>query len=253
MTTIATTLDRLIVDPVNADLPEECPACGQDFAEPSAIVEIGYIATHRTCRLVTEDGLTVVADHETADVTDELAFATGYMCGGCRKMLALAAPDHRVAGPGSFAGPGSLGAPAAAPKVDGMIHPPASSRILASLREAIRAVRRRGLAVRIGSLGVLDMGRDGWEAPQGGGVSPIGAAILDAQPAGGIEWERAAAMALGCDLATLEGIDDGLEKKDPSPAWGRSAAKDNYTDGYRAGAQLRVDLLAPTGALRVVS
>lgn len=245
-TTTITSLDRLTVESVDVELPEACPECGQDFAEPSALIEIGYMATRRTCRLVTGRGVTVVSEHETADVTDELAFATGYMCGGCRKMVAHAAPMHRVAE--------KLGAESSVAKVDGMIHPPASSAILTSLREAIRTVRRKGIVVRIGSLGLLDMSRHGWEtAPHIDGISPVGAAILTAQPPTGIEWEQAAALALGCDLATLEGINDGLEKNEPSGAWGRSVAKDNYRDGFLAGSALRVELLAPTGALRVVS
>jgi hypothetical protein len=246
MVTAVTCLDRLTVEPVDIELPEACPECGQDFSEPSSLVEIGYMAVHRTCRLVTDGGVTVVAEHETSDVTDELAFATGYKCGGCRKVIALASPHHRV--------PRSGGSGAGPAKFDGMIHPPASSAILTSLREAVRTARRRGLFVRIGSLGLLDMSRDGWEtAPHVDGVSPIGAAILSAQPPTGIEWEQAAALALGCDLATLEGINDGLEKNEPSGVWGRSVAKDNYRDGFLAGSELRVELLAPAGALRVVS
>lgn len=90
-------LDRLTIEPVDVDLPEACPGCGQDFSEPSSLIEIGFMATHRTCRLVTDHGVTGVSEHETSDVVDELAFATGYRCGGCRAVLALEVPRHRIA------------------------------------------------------------------------------------------------------------------------------------------------------------
>jgi hypothetical protein len=99
MSATVTCVDRLTVEPVDIELPEACPECGQDFSEPSSLVEIGYMATRRTCQLVSANGVTVVSDHETAEVTDELAYATGYSCGGCQKVLALEAPRHRVVDP----------------------------------------------------------------------------------------------------------------------------------------------------------
>jgi len=175
------------------------------------------------------------------------------VCGDCASCVARelldkidAETDRRLAG--------SVGPTPPAPKLSGMIDPPAPTRLLAALREAVRNTRSKGIAVRLGALGLVAAGRDGWElAPHGDGVNPIGAAIFDAQATGLVGPEQAACFALGCDLATLEGIADGLEKKEPSGAWGRSVAKDNYCGGFVAGAQLRFDLLAPSGALRVAS
>lgn len=85
------TLDRLSIVPVEVELPESCPSCGQPFDEPSSLIEVGYMASRRTCSLVTEGGLTVVGDRETSEVEDELALTIAYKCGGCDSRLAKAA------------------------------------------------------------------------------------------------------------------------------------------------------------------
>lgn len=92
------TLDRLTITPVEATLPEACPECGQDFAEPSGLIEIGYMAVHRTCQIISERGVTVVSERETAEVIDELSFATAFRCGGCRKILVTASGEETATG-----------------------------------------------------------------------------------------------------------------------------------------------------------
>lgn len=81
------TLDRLTITPVEAALPEACPDCGQDFAEPSGLVEFGYVASSQPCQIVTEGGVQAVSDYESGDVIAELALTVGYRCGGCNAVM----------------------------------------------------------------------------------------------------------------------------------------------------------------------
>lgn len=91
------TLDRLTIEPVEVELPEACPGCGQPFDEPDSLVEVGYMASRRTCQLVSVGaGAIEVGDRETSEVEDELALTIGYRCGGCGTASLPFAPPHHV-------------------------------------------------------------------------------------------------------------------------------------------------------------
>lgn len=129
------------------------------------------------------------------------------------------------------------------------VHAPAPSRALVRLREAIAHCRHAGIAVSIGAPAPVasTKARLDWELGGTLAVDPVGAALIAFQPPAIGTFDQAVGLALGCETATVIGIRDGLGGRRPIVgAW-------PYTDGYATGLQLRAELLAPMGALRVVS
>lgn len=95
---ITVTLDRLTIDPIEVQLPMVCPKCGRDFAEPRALVEVGFMASSRSCHVGAEGNVTTHFDlGENFAIEDELALATGYRCGGCNEVIVMQAPEHKGA------------------------------------------------------------------------------------------------------------------------------------------------------------
>lgn len=82
------TLDRVTIEPIEIEIPDSCLSCGQEFDQPESLAEYGFIASRRTCQMVTRNDVQIAGEHETTEVIDELALVTAYRCGGCNALLA---------------------------------------------------------------------------------------------------------------------------------------------------------------------
>ena len=108
------------------------------------------------------------------------------------------------------------------------------------LKEAVAAARAKGIRVRVGSPGVMPIGTHGdirWgldELERDGGVDPLGAVLLMAQPPS-IDGEEAAALALGVDRCFVDGLADGLSLGPKDSRWVSSPARLNYLKAYEMG------------------
>lgn len=132
---------------------------------------------------------------------------------------------------------------------------PSSTPPTTIIREAIAYVRaRRMVVIASHHPGVIctsgaTSGLATWEPDdRADGLSPIGAAILMAQPQT-IDDEDAAVIAIGAPIAYIEGYEDGLTITEPVEARKQAVERRQYLAGFQDGLMTRGWLDRKAGAV----
>lgn len=122
-----------------------------------------------------------------------------------------------------------------------------TSNLIDVLKDACAYAAAHGIPVRIGEVGVHCVSGEHpcWARdPHGdGGVCPVGAAILKAQPSTR-HLADAAARALDVHIAVSEGVQDGLNLEPRSSAWTTSKRGALYAYGYEMGVNFRIAVIS---------